>query len=612
MTSVDELLLQAKSALQEGRREAGAKLLDEAATEFASQGVNDKAAILYERAGLIYREVYLAYESFKAFENATLMLIRQPATPEIHRKIVELNANAGNTAEESTEYKKAADFFFRAADFEADEKKKAQLTLKAADALENLADIREEEGDLESAVSLLKKVGRLFYTCYEDELGKRINDRAARISQKWAQNSRKEGDLLSAGNALAEAAQVMQAEGESPEATRLMMEAGELYEAVGLYEKAGNIYDAAQESYQMLRQTSARKTAITKAAEAYMKMEGKPEVLAPLLVKAGNLFLENGLDVKAKWAFKRGSELFAILAEKAGKDEDIESEKRYLRFQAMCLKNWGRAEEAEAIYSDAVYYYLGQAEAQSNNKEAHAIALEAAAEVLLEAGKPEESQTHLKRALEMYIELGEEFASSEQLDESSRLYSKAAECAKRLGDEERNIEYHEVASERAESAAESYREMGVIELATIWMRTAGNEALKTGKSELVDRALELLNQSARGFRDIDEMSDAFEDFFTVFEVLFLNYPDNREEIFKILSEMDEISRTTQDFKMESMMNVLHPLDKGNPTAALLALQEREEELLPELERLRALVEQSKKVRKPEDLESTGRTHWLYK
>jgi hypothetical protein len=76
--------------------------------------------------------------------------------------------------------------------------------------------------------------------------------------------------------------------------------------------------------------------------------------------------------------------------------------------------------------------------------------------------------------------------------------------------------------------------------------------------------------------------------------------------------MDELARTTQEYKMHSLMTVINSLEKGNPTAALLALQEREEELLPLRERLLALVKQSNLVRAPEDFETTGRTHWLYK
>ncbi len=76
--------------------------------------------------------------------------------------------------------------------------------------------------------------------------------------------------------------------------------------------------------------------------------------------------------------------------------------------------------------------------------------------------------------------------------------------------------------------------------------------------------------------------------------------------------MEEIVRNTQDFKMESLLAVLLSLEKGNPTAAVLILQEREDELLPKRERLLTLVDQSKRVRAPNDVKGTGRTHWLYK
>jgi hypothetical protein len=154
--------------------------------------------------------------------------------------------------------------------------------------------------------------------------------------------------------------------------------------------------------------------------------------------------------------------------------------------------------------------------------------------------------------------------------------------------------------------------MDVKELATIWLRTAGREDLKTGKEELVEKEIELLRDSAKGFKEIEELSDSFEDLFSVFEAIFLHRPDNREEIGKVLAEMDELVRTTQSFKMNSLMTVIHSLEKGNPTAALLAIQEREEELLQLRDRLLTLVKQSKLVRAPEDVETTGRTHWLYK
>ncbi|MHA2379583.1 MAG: hypothetical protein ACXADS_09900 [Candidatus Thorarchaeota archaeon] len=612
--SADKLLMDAKAALEEGRREAAAKSITLAAKVFGSQEEYENAATLYERAAFIYRDLYSAYESYQSFDNATLMLIRQPSSDKIHKKIVDLNLKAGDIAEEATDYKRAADFYFRAADFAADEEEKRGLTLKAADALESLADVREIEEDLESAVSLLKKVGRLYYTAGDNELGGRISDRAAKVSLKWAVKAKRDEDLLSAGNAFAEAAQIVQTQGELPEAARLMMEAGDLYEAVGLFEKAGNIFDAAQEAFMFLRQTSARKTAMMKAAEAYLKMEGIPEVVAPLLVKSGNLFREAGSDMKAKWAFKRGNELFGELAAKARENEEVESEKSFLRYQAMCLLKWGREGEANEIYQEVVNYYLKQAMSEQENrqKEAQAVALEAAAEVLDESGEKQEARLHSQTALGIYIGLAKEHENSQQFDESSKYYSKAAECAKSLGDDETSQAYHRVSSQIAERAAKVYEESGIPEIATIWLRTAGTEALRTGDDGLVDGAIDLLNRSADGFGKVGETANTFEDLFAVFEAIFTYRPDNREEIAKTLTRMDEIARTEQNFKMESLMAVLHPLEKGNPTAALLTLQEREEELLPKRERLLKLVEQSKRVRAPEDVEGTGRTHWLYK
>ncbi|MFX0045438.1 MAG: hypothetical protein ACFE8Z_06295 [Candidatus Hermodarchaeota archaeon] len=614
MTSADKLLMDAKAALEEGRREAAAKSITLAAKVFASQEEYENAATLYERAGFIYRDLYMAYESYQSFDNATLMRIRQPSSDEVHRKIVDLNSKAGDIAEQATDFKRAADFYFRAADFCSDEEEKRTITLKAADALESLADVREEEEDLESAVSLLKKVGRLYYASGDDELGGRINDRAAKVSLKWVEKAKQDGDLLLAGNAYAEAAQIVQTQGELPEATRMMMEAGDLYETVGLFEKAGNIFDAAQEAFKFLRQTSARKTAMIKAAEAYLKMEGVPEVVAPLLVKSGNLFMDAGSDMKAKWAFKRGSELFEELATKARENEEVESEKSFLRYQAMCLLKWGRKEEADSIYNEVVDYYLKQAESEekSGHKEAQAVALEAAAEVLDEAGRSQEARLQSETALDIYVGLAKEHEISQQFDESSKHYSKAAECAKSLGDDNASDAFHRTASKNAEKAAEVYEEMGIPEIATLWLRTAGTEALRTGQDELVDPAIRLLTRSADGFDKVGEMDNTFEDLFVVFEAIFTYRPDSREEIAKTLTRMDEIVRKTQNFKMDSLMAVLHPLEKGNPTAALLALQEREEELLAKRERLLDLVEQSKRVRAPDDVKGTGRTHWLYK
>ncbi|MFW9810263.1 MAG: hypothetical protein ACFFE6_12875, partial [Candidatus Thorarchaeota archaeon] len=338
MTDQD-ILKEARSALKEGNKEVAGKLLLAAASRLSDKMEYKEAAKVYEEAAVVFRDAYDASESFKAFDNVTLMLIRLPQEESVYQEIVRVNKEAAKVAEEATEYKRAAEFYFRAQDFASDEEKR-ELNIKAADALENLADIREEEEDFAEAVSLLRKVSRLYYTAGDDELGERINDRAARLARRWADIAKNNGDFLSAGNALAEAAQIMDT-GESTEAMRIMMEAGELYEAAELFEKAGNIYDAAQEAYKLQRLTSARNQAMSKAAEAYLKTQGSAEAVAPLLVKGGNMFLEISRPMKAKWAFKRGNELFGELAEKAKSRNDVESEMKYYRFQAMCLEKWG-------------------------------------------------------------------------------------------------------------------------------------------------------------------------------------------------------------------------------------------------------------------------------
>jgi tetratricopeptide (TPR) repeat protein len=613
MTSAEDLLRNAKSALQEGNRKDAAELMSQAADIYAREGDFETATTLFERAAQFYCDTSQTGKCYKAFENATLMLVRQPSSPETHAEIVKINRQAASIAEEASEYQRASSFYFRAADFASSDEEKRQILTKAADALENVADNKEEEGALEDAVGILKKVGRLYFTAGDSELGSRINERAVRIAMRWAKEAKSSDDLLSAGNALAEAAQIAQVLGDAPEATRLMMEAGELYESVGFFEKAGNIYDAAQEAYALERLTTARRQAMAKAGEAYLKMEGAPEAIAPLLVKGGNMFLEIGRDMKAKWAFKRASELFEELAAKAA-DDDINSHMSYLRYQAMSLLKWGRQEEAEAIYQQVIDHYLSEAESHrgSDSKEEQAIALEAAAEVLDEAGKEQDAIAQHQNALNLYVELAEDFASSEKDDESSKFYSKAADCAKNLNDEGRSAEYHGTASEKAEAAARFYGELGIKELETIWRRTAGLEALRTNDSERTDHAISLLKESAKGFKEINEMADAFDDLYAVFEAIFLNHPDNRSDISSILDEMDEISRTTEEPKMNALMAVIHPIENGNPTAALLALQEREEELLALGTRLRALIAHSKVVRPPEEIEGKDRTHWAYK
>ncbi|MFW9793863.1 MAG: hypothetical protein ACFFEE_06170 [Candidatus Thorarchaeota archaeon] len=596
MTSDDDILKEARSALEDGNKEVGAKLLLAAASRLSDKTEYKEAAKIYEEAALVYRDLYDAEESFKAFDNVTLMLIRLPQEPEIYQEIVRVNKDAAKIAEDASEFKKAADFYFRAQDFATDEEKQ-EFTIKAADALENLADAKEEEEDFGEAVSLLRKVSRLYYTGGDNELGERINDRAARLARKWANIAKKNGDYLSAGNALAEAAQIMDT-GESTEAARIMMEAGELYEAAELFEKAGNIYDAAQESYKLQRLTSARNQAMSKAAEAYLKTQGQPEAIAPLLVKGGNMFLEIGRPMKAKWAFKRGNELFGELAARAKTRHDTESEMKYYRFQAMCLEKWGESKESKQLYKQVISHYLKEAEKErvAGNKELQAVSLEEAAEVLLESGQDIEANGHIERALELYVELADELSTSGDPEGGSRLYSKAATCAMKLGDVDRHESFHWMASEKAENAAEYYQELGVPELATIWIRTAGLEALETNSIEMIDKAIELLTKSAEGFKEANELKEAFEDVFTVFETRFMHIPDKKRPINKAVKIMDEIAMSTQDEVMIALVALVRALNAGNHIGALMILHENEEDLLPKAERIRKLIAQSKAVR----------------
>jgi tetratricopeptide (TPR) repeat protein len=597
LTSDDDILKEARNALEEGNKEQGAKLLLAYANRLAKEMEYEKAAKIYEECALVQRDLYDADEAFKAFDNATLMLIRLPQGPEVYQEIVRVNKIAAKIAEEAADFKKAADFHFRAQDFVETDDAKTELNIKAADALENLADAKEEEEDYAEAVGLLRKVSRLYYTGGDDELGERINDRAARLARKWAGIAKGNGDYLSAGNALAEAAQIMDT-GESTEAARIMMEAGELYEAAELFEKAGNMYDAAQESYKLQRLTSARNQAISKAAEAYLKTQGAPEVVAPLLVKGGTMFLEIGRPMKAKWAFKRANELFGELAEKAKTQRDVESEKKYLRFQAMCLQRWGQTEEAAELYKQVIDHYLHEAakEEESGSKELQALALEEAAGVLDESGNDTEAKGHLERALELYVELADEASTSGDPEGGSKLYSKAAECAMKLGDKERYESFHWMASEKAENAAEYYHELGVPELATIWVRTAGMEALLTDSSEMIEKAIDLLTKSGEGFKEANELNEAFEDFFTVFETRFMHYPDKRKPIKETIKLMDEIAVITQDEIMLAIMSLVRALNTGNHIGALLIFQENEEALQDKGTRIRSLIEQSKTER----------------
>jgi tetratricopeptide (TPR) repeat protein len=598
LSNYEDLLQTARDAIDEGKKEKGVKILVQVAEKMGKNGEYEDAAKLFEEAAMIYYELYKADESFKLFDKATLMLVRLPQDNEIYAELVRLNSSAAMIAETAEEYKKAADFYFRAKDFAMGSEEQNKLTLQAADALENIADEKETQELYGDTIAILRKVGRLYYTAGDEELGDRINDRAVKLARKWADISKKDGDFLSAGNALAEAAQLMQTKGESPEATRTMMEAGELYEAASLFEKAGNIYDAAQEAYKLQRLTSARTKAISKCAEAYLKAQGPPESVAPLLVKAGAMFKEINRPMKAKWAYLQANELFGELAARSMKLNDTESHMKYLRFQAMCLLNWGQNEVASEMYIKVISHYLKQAkqEEESNNKELQAVAIEEAAEVLMESGRATEAKTHLEDALVLYVQLAEQASKDEDNESSSKFFSKAADCAMKLEQKNTYTEFHKLASEAAERAAQFYQDLGVSELTTVWLRTAGLEALATESKTMIQKSIELLTESAKGFQEKSEYKEAFEDLFTVFETRFLHYADKRRPIKAIIKQMDELASITQDETMASIVALIRALNVGNHISALLILQENEEDMLDKAERIRELVSKSKEVR----------------
>ena len=584
--------------LDEGNKEVGVKNLVQIAVKMGNNGNYEEAAKVYEEAALVFRDLDDIEESFKTFDKATLMLVRLPQDIDTYIDLVRLNTVAARLAESASEYNRAADFYFRAKDFALTTEDQQNLTLKAADALENIADEKEENEQYGDTIALLRKVGRLYYTSGDNELGERINDRAVRIARKWADISKKKGDFLSAGNALAEAAQLMQTIGESPEATRTMMEAGEFYEAANLFEKAGNIYDAAQEAYKLQRLTSARNKAMSKTAEAYLKSQGAPEAVAPLLIKAGHMFKEINRPMKAKWAFLHANELFGEMAGKAKKSNDIETQMKYLRFQAMCLLNWGQNEVASEIYVKVITHYLNEAktEAEQNNKEFQAVSLEEAAEVLQESERVAEAKDHLEQALVLYVQLAEESNESEDFEGSSRLYSKAADCALKLENKEKHEEFHGLASVKAEKTAQYYQELGVPELSTVWLLTAGREALTTGSKEMIIKSIDLLTKSSEGFREAKEYKEAFEDLYLVFETSFLHFAKKRRPIKAIIKQMDEVATISQNQILIAIVALVRALNSGNHISALLILQENEEDMLDKAEKIRKLINHSKKVR----------------
>jgi len=613
VASDKEKLAKAMEALKKGKNDVAQILLSQVADSFALQGLHSKAANLYEKVAILGSQLDKTEVALRAIENATLMYVRL-SDEGVYKDIVRLNERGSKIAEKAEMYDKAADGYFRALDFAAAEQERDRLTCKAADALENLADIFEERNEFEEAVNTLKKVGRLYYSAGDRELGLRIHERAIRVAIRWADQAKDSKNYLAAGNALAEAAQIIQNQGDNVEAARLMMEAGEYYEKGELHEKAGNIYDAAQEAYDFERLTSATKQAMAQAAEAYMKMEGKPQVLAPLLVKAGDMFSELGRVMKAKWAYKRASELFAELAKKAAEEGDIDSEKTNLRYRAMGLRKWGREREADEIYTEVAQYYLnqGKREEERGNVERQALSLEEASKVLYEYGDEEKAQKSLKQATKIYRNLAQTATDSEEPEDASKFFGRAAECAGRLGEKERKKEFHILASKRAEDAARYFADVGLKELSTIWKRTAAEEALKTHNPDMVDRAIDLLKESAKGFQETGELKEAFEDLYTMFLTVYIHKPEERSNLDAIVEQMNEIAIDERDLYYSSMVNVIRAVNKSDKIGALLAFQEQEDELIGKRESLRSLIEAVEPPEETDEDAPKDSTHWLYK
>ena len=99
-----------------------------------------------------------------------------------------------------------------------------------------------------------------------------------------------------------------------------------------------------------------------------------------------------------------------------------------------------------------------------------------------------------------------------------------------------------------------------------------------------------MEKSARGFRSVGEEKEAFEDLFTVYETVFSNQRvGNKRRLNSIVKEMDEIARAKRDDRMLAAMAVIQAIQKDKYIAALLALQEREDDVLDIRDRLRALI-----------------------
>jgi hypothetical protein len=92
------------------------------------------------------------------------------------------------------------------------------------------------------------------------------------------------------------------------------------------------------------------------------------------------------------------------------------------------------------------------------------------------------------------------------------------------------------------------------------------------------------------------LKEAFEDLFVVFEARFQHYSDKKGPINQTIKTMDEIAKSCQDDVMTALVSLIRAMNEGNHIGALLILQENEEDLLAKADRIRKLIDYSKKVR----------------
>jgi hypothetical protein len=154
--------------------------------------------------------------------------------------------------------------------------------------------------------------------------------------------------------------------------------------------------------------------------------------------------------------------------------------------------------------------------------------------------------------------------------------------------------------------------MGLKELSTIWKRTSAEEALKTHNTDMVDRAIDLLKESAKEFRETGELKEAFEDLYTIFSTVYIRKPKERPNLDAIVEQMNDIAIDERDLYYSSMVNVIRAVNKSDKIGALLAFQEQEDELIGKRESLRSLIEAVEPPEEPDEEAPKDSTHWLYK